>query len=333
MLVVHVPERSLLQDAAGIRHLEQDDRTTVARRPAPHVVEERADARDVLEGVPADERAPGKVGVVGGEPLPADANRVELANRAGGVDARAVRDAELDESMQELRLVATAHLDDGLFAQPVTVDPVLRERIPECAVVGRVRGSLDAARRVLGEALSWSPLKRNPHVSHASSRTPRGTASDSSLVAGKSAAFTGIDGQWRIGTRDEPEHDGHPAGVVSGLDSRATLHVDRGHRVDDGVGEREHVRCGRVVPVRVGDHAHPCRVRRADPARGVLDRDAPRRIDAQAPRRLEVDVGAGLPRADLLRRHGDREERRRARAAASTASISSRFEDEATASA
>ena len=65
---------------------------------------------------------------------------------------------------------------------------------------------------------------------------------------------------------------------------------------------------GRVVPVRVGDDVHPGGVRRADPARGVLDRDAPRRVDVQAACRLEVDVGGGLASRHLLRGDGDVEE-------------------------
>ena len=63
----------------------------------------------------------------------------------------------------------------------------------------------------------------------------------------------------------------------------------------------------------------------------VLDRGAQRRVDPEPPRRLEVDVGRRLAARDLLRGHDDGITSCRP-AASSTTSISSGFDDDATAS-
>ena len=102
-------------------------------------------------------------------------------------------------------------------------------------------------------------------------------------------------------------------------------------RVEHDVRERERVRRGRVVRVRDRDHAHAGRVRGADPVRGVLDGGARAGLDAEPPRRLEIDVRRRLAARDLLRRDRRARRGRAIPARSSTASISGRFEDDATA--
>ena len=77
--------------------------------------------------------------------------------------------------------------------------------------------------------------------------------------------------------------------------------------------------------------AHSGRVRRPDPVRGVLDGGAAAGLDAEPAGCLEVDVRSRLAALDLLGRDDGGEEVCDP-ARSSTASISGRFEDEATAS-
>ena len=151
VLVVDVPERSLLQDAPRIRHLEQDDRTTAARAQPASVVEKRAVARDVLQVCRQTSARPGRSACSATEPLPAIVNHVGVANGAGGVDARAVPAAELGTS-RSAGTPPRGHSPPRRRPLRATrgarSSPAL-ELVPERTVVGRVRGSLDAARRVL----------------------------------------------------------------------------------------------------------------------------------------------------------------------------------------
>ena len=90
-----------------------------------------------------------------------------------------------------------------------------------------------------------------------------------------------------------------------------------GRRRDHGVRERERIRRGRVVRIRERDHAHPGRVRRPDPVRGVLDGGAaPARRRAGAPprgRRPAPACRARPPRTRRRRRRAGRSPRARAR--------------------
>ena len=81
-----------------------------------------------------------------------------------------------------------------------------------------------------------------------------------------------------------------------------------------------------------GDDAHARGLRRADAVVRVLDRAAPRRLDAEPARSLEVDVGRRLAARDLLATTPRPRRASRSPAARSTTSISSGFDDEAIAS-
>ena len=106
--------------------------------------------------------------------------------------------------------MAAPDLDDPLATERVAVDPVACELVRELAVVRRLRLSLDAPRRVLGGGVVVVGVEEEAAGLHAINlKEPRGISSESARVAGNSAAFTGIDGQWRSCTSDDPEHEGH----------------------------------------------------------------------------------------------------------------------------
>ena len=117
--------------------------------------------------------------------------------------------------------------------------------------------------------------------------------------------------------------------LKSGSRARRRSGVSSASESSTTSASRERLGARREVRVRDRDHRMPGGVRGADAVVRVLDRGRARRVDAQAPRRLEVDVRRRLAARHLLGR--DRRPRTSAAspASSSTASISGRFDDDA----
>ena len=101
---------------------------------------------------------------------------------------------------------------------------------------------------------------------------------------------------------------------------------DAGHRPR---GQRERVRSGREGAHRHRHDRHPGGVRRAHPVRRVLDRGAPRRVGAEPPRDLEVDVGRGLAARHLLARTATTRITSSSPVRSSTSAMTGAFDDDA----
>ena len=129
MLVLEIPERGPVEDAAESRHLEQQGAAALRGDSADDFADEVVDVGDVLERVPADDRCrrAGQVGRRVVDLLAGDSSSLgEPVEVDPGIDAVSAPHPRLGEQAQEVSLPA-ADFHDELAGQVIATDPALGE--------------------------------------------------------------------------------------------------------------------------------------------------------------------------------------------------------------
>ena len=156
VLVVHVPERDLLEHPPDVGQLEEHHGVEPVADRAPDRAQHLRHGLDVLEGVPADDGVGGQERVaLGVEVLdprePVGRGRFDPLRAHAGVDADAVPGALLAHGDQELTLPAS-DLQHVPAVEVVLLDPRCRQLVGERLEGGRERLRLLVLGRVLVES-------------------------------------------------------------------------------------------------------------------------------------------------------------------------------------